>query len=324
MTPLVSIITPSLNQACFLRRTIDSVLSQTYANLEYLVIDGGSTDGSIEILHSYGDRLRWLSERDTCQAAAINKGFARCDGQIRAFINSDDVLLPDAIRTIVELFESQPDADMIYGRAFYIDDQDRFLGLYPTKEFSHAELARDCFICQPAAFWRTEIAERIGPFNESLQNAIDYHYWLRMARMGGRIRHVPDILACARLHKNMGTLSRRYQCYQDIFQACLQETGRIEEPHFHGLWHHLCHERTTGWPFNLRRLPRFYERIAFLHYKWCHNGRSIARFAKDTIRALLRRLRRGSERGRSDRSEQLAAASHFVEDSRCPIPMLPR
>ena len=322
--PLVSIVTPSYNQACFLRRTIDSVLTQTYSPIEYVVIDGGSTDGSVAILRSYGERLTWTSERDRCQAEAINKGFARSHGSIRAFLNSDDVLLPDAVQKVVDFFLRHPDCDMLYGRAHYIDEHNAILGFYPTKDFSFDELKRDCFICQPAAFWRTEIAEHIGPFNESLKNAIDYHYWLRMARLGGRMQHVPDVLACSRLHKDMGTLTRRHEFYQDILKACLEETGGIEETHFHGLWHHLCHEKKSGWPFNLRRLPRFYERMAFLHYQWCRNGKSVVRFARDTIRALLGRLRRhNSRRRRSELDSSSQALSYLLDASRCPIPMIP-
>ena len=320
--PLVSIVTPSFNQARFLRRTIDSVFAQTYPNIEYLVIDGGSTDGSVGILGSCGNRLNWISEKDDGQAQAINKGFAKSHGDIRAFLNSDDTLLPDAVQKAVDFFTAHPDCDMLYGRAHYIDENDSILGFYPTKEFSFDELKRDCFICQPAAFWKKGIADIIGPFNESLQNAIDYHYWLRMARFGARIQHIPDVLACSRLHKEMGTLTRREAFYRDILRACLEETGGVEEPHFHGLWHHLCHEKKSGWPYQLRHLPRFYERMAFLHYKWWKNGRSLPALARDALRAMLKRLRRQDNTETFGDNREPKSDSYFVEGSRCPIPVV--
>ena len=128
MMPLVSIVTPSFNQAAFLRRTIDSVLGQDYPHIEYIVIDGGSTDGSVEILRSYGERVRWVSEPDRGQSDAINKGFARCRGTIRGYLNSDDVLWPGAVRTVVAHFADQRDWDLIYGNAYHIDADDRILG----------------------------------------------------------------------------------------------------------------------------------------------------------------------------------------------------
>src|SRR5438105_818781 len=114
---LVSIVTPSFNQARFLRRTIDSVLSQDYTHIEYVVIDGGSTDGSVDILRTFGNRFRWVSEPDAGQSDAINKGFALCRGDIRAYLNSDDVLRPGAVRTAVRHLDQHPDWDMIYGSA---------------------------------------------------------------------------------------------------------------------------------------------------------------------------------------------------------------
>src|SRR5438552_606700 len=163
--PLVSIVTPSFNQGRFLRRTIDSVLCQEYPRIEYIVVDGGSTDDSVDILRSYGDGFAWISEPDRGQSDAINKGFARCHGTIHAYVNSDDILCPGAIRTVVAHFDAHPEWDALYGDAHNIGADDAVLGRYPTAEYDFDRLLQNCFICQPAAFWRARIAERVGPFD---------------------------------------------------------------------------------------------------------------------------------------------------------------
>ena len=134
-------------------RTIDSVLGQSYPHVEYVVIDGASTDDSVPILQSYGRRLRWLSEPDRGQADAINKGLALGTGDILAYLNSDDVLLPDALDRVVACFRRHPDADVVYGRAWFIDEDDRRTGAYRTAPFSLRRLAEDSCLCQPAVFW---------------------------------------------------------------------------------------------------------------------------------------------------------------------------
>ncbi|MFO0964057.1 MAG: glycosyltransferase family 2 protein [Gemmataceae bacterium] len=129
--PLVSIVTPSFNQGRFIRRTIDSVLSQDYPRIEYVVIDGGSTDETIDVLRSYGSRLEWVSEKDRGQSHAINKGLSRTKGAIVAYLNSDDTLAPGAVATAARHFQEHPDWDLIYGEGEYIDEEDKALGLYP-------------------------------------------------------------------------------------------------------------------------------------------------------------------------------------------------
>ena len=268
--PLVSIVTPPYNQGRFLRRTIESVLSQDYSNIEYIVIDGGSKDESFEILKSYGNRFNWVFEPDNGQADAINKGFALSRGEIRAYLNSDDVLSPDAVGKVVEHFQNHPEIDLLYGRANYIDEEDRVTGPYNTADYSFARLMRDCCICQPAAFWRTRIARKVGPFNDRLHCARDYEYWLRIDRSGGGIKHIHDILACSRLYPETKTLSTRRQIYQEVFQICQELGGYVDLDYFYGLWHHLTWEQKNGWRARLRWLPKFYEFMAVLHCLWYH------------------------------------------------------
>lgn len=263
---LVSIVTPSFNQGRFLRCTIDSVLNQTYPHIEYIVIDGGSTDHSVSILESYGDRFDWISERDAGQADAINKGFARCTGDIRAYLNSDDVLLPNAVEKAVAYFEGHPDWDLLYGRAHYTDAHDHITGAYRTLPFSLQRLAEDSCICQPATFWRAELAERIGPFDAGLHYCMDYDYWLRAARAGAKLVHVDDLLACSRLYPETKTLSGKEAMYRESMAVCQRHMGYVPRGPFVGLWCHRC-DQSVG----VGRWPGFAAFMATSHrllWKW--------------------------------------------------------
>jgi glycosyltransferase involved in cell wall biosynthesis len=248
--PLVSIVTPSRNQGRLIARTIDSVLAQTYPNIEYRVVDGGSTDGTLDVLRSYGTKFEWHSEPDRGQAHAINKGFVRSRGEILTYLNSDDVLLPDAVATVVDLFSHNPDVSMYYGEAHYIDAEDRITGPYATAEYSFERLMHDCCVCQPAAFWTAKIAQKVGPFDESLDCVMDYDYWLRIDRAGGLIRHVPTVFANSRLHPANKTLSQRRKIYREIFAVCKRHGGYVSYNYVQGYWHHRFREQ-PGWLFKL-------------------------------------------------------------------------
>jgi glycosyltransferase involved in cell wall biosynthesis len=264
--PLVSIVTPSYNQGRFLKRTIESVLTQTYPHIEYLVIDGGSTDESVDILRSYNSRFRWVSEPDGGQTQAVNKGFASSHGVIRSYLNSDDVLQPDAIAKVVAHFSQHPQCDLLYGRAYNIDENDQIIGLYDTRDYSFDQLGRRCFICQPAAFWQTRIVDKIGPFNERLHYAMDYEYWLRIAGGGGRIEHIHDVLAACRVHAATKTLLGREQVFREIIQVCSAQLGYADVRFFTGLWYCFIHVRKQGWPTYFCWLPRFYQVMGCLHW----------------------------------------------------------
>ena len=290
-TPLVSIVTPSFNQAAFLRRTIESVLSQTYRNIEYVVMDGGSTDGSVDILRSYGDRIRWLSERDRGQAHAINKGFALCRGQIRGYLNSDDTLQPDAIEKVVRFFADNPRYDMVYGDANYIDKEDHVTGKYNTADYTFARLMQDCCVCQPAAFWRDRTAAAVGPFDESLDIVMDYDYWLRIARSGSHIKHLPEVLANSRRYLETKTLSRREDVYAEIFEVCARHGGYVAPGYFYGLWEHRLRERNIFVRNSLGRVPKLPSIMARAHQAWFYRHETRQRL-KPAIRRFLRRLKR--------------------------------
>ncbi len=241
--PLVSIVTPSYNQGSFIKQTIDSVLGQSYPHVEYIVVDGNSTDETVSLLKSYGPRLRWTSEPDRGQTDALNKGFAGSKGEVRSYVNSDDVLLPGAVEKVVEHFRRHPEADMVYGQGVLIDEAGRQIGMYRTDDYSFARLMLDCCVCQPAAFWLTRIAEKVGPFDERLDYVMDYDYWLRIDRAGGRIDHLREPLAASRRYPGTKTSSAREMIYDEIFRVSKCHGGYVSVGWCIGLWDYLLCER---------------------------------------------------------------------------------
>ena len=186
LTPRISIITPSLNQRHFLEGTIKSVLNQNYPNLEYIVIDGESTDGTLELLDRYGDKIKWISERDNGQSDAINKGLAMATGEIIGIINSDDVYEEGVFLKIGECFQRYPDILWVTGKCRIINEEGeevrRLITAY--KNFwlwlnLKNSLYVLNYISQPATFWRKKLVDQIGLFSETLHLAMDYDYWLR-------------------------------------------------------------------------------------------------------------------------------------------------
>jgi len=201
--PKISIVTPSYNQARFLERTILSVLKQNYPNLEYIIIDGGSTDGSVEIIKKYESYLAyWVSEPDQGQADAIRKGFAKSSGEIMAWLNSDDLYLPGALWKVARLFCQKPEADLVYGNIYLIDEEDRKIGeLRFTKFDFNTLIFEGGNLHQTGAFWRRHIYEQVGGINPYYKFCMDFDFFCRVAEIG-RLMHLKDYLACFRIHKN--------------------------------------------------------------------------------------------------------------------------
>jgi hypothetical protein len=198
--PLVSIVTPSYNQAAYLEQTLTSVLEQDYPRLEYLVVDGASTDGSVEIIKKYSDRLAWwVSEKDSGQAEAINKGFSRAKGEILAWLNSDDYYLPEAISAAVKAFQDNPDVVLVYGNMLAVDERGQTTNLLKYNQLRLEDLLCFQIIGQPAIFFRREAFEKAGQIDISYHCLLDHHLWLRIA-LQGRILHVDETWAAARYH----------------------------------------------------------------------------------------------------------------------------
>jgi glycosyltransferase involved in cell wall biosynthesis len=208
--PRISIITPSFNQAAFLEQTIASVLDQNYPNLEYVIIDGGSTDGSVDMIRKYEPRLSyWVSEKDRGQAHAINKGIQRATGDILGYLNSDDYYLPETLKKIAESFRQRPDVDLIHGRCRTVDVNGGKLG-ERFGAISRYEEILDLWdfwwkqrnFVQPEVFWTKRITETIGLFREDLNWVMDYEYWARILRAGGKVGRLDAELACFRIQPN--------------------------------------------------------------------------------------------------------------------------
>jgi glycosyltransferase involved in cell wall biosynthesis len=270
--PLVTIVTPSYNQAVFLRRTIESVLAQTYPNIEYIVMDGGSTDGSREILAEYGERFAWQSARDGGQANAVNKGLALARGNILAYLNSDDTLLPDAVERAVAYFAAHPECDLVYGKAYYIDVDDAVTGEYRTTPYYYERLVADNQICQPAAFWQRRIGDLVGPFDETLRTALDHDYWIRIDRAGGILQHLEEYLANSRMYMENKTMSLRETVFAEIFRVTRKHAGYVSHIYYIGLWDHWVKEKRQGWKRFLRYVPNGSHAAAMIHHRLDHGG----------------------------------------------------
>ena len=194
--PSISIVTPSYQHGQYIERTIQSVLTQDYPNLEYLVLDGGSTDKTVEILKRYHGKLIWTSQPDRGQSDAIARGFAGSHGEILGWLNSDDAYAPGALRAVAEIFAQYPDVGVVYGNADFIDAGDCFIAPCAHIEpFSrHRLLHYSDYIVQPAAFFRRIAFEAAGGLDCSLRWAMDYDLWLKLAAKT-RFHYLPRLLA---------------------------------------------------------------------------------------------------------------------------------
>jgi glycosyltransferase involved in cell wall biosynthesis len=216
--PLVSIVTPTYNMAHFLEQTIESVLSQDYPRIEYIVMDGGSTDGTLDILRKYEHGIQFRSERDKGQAEAINKGFGMSTGEIFTFLNADDTYLPGAVSTAVKHLTANRSVGLVYGDAYHVREDGSIIAPYPTKPYDYDLLNRNCFICQPAAFMWRNAFESAGWMNQDLQTALDYDLWIRIAKLRPLMK-IDGYLATSRMYRENKTVSRRKQVYEEIIRV---------------------------------------------------------------------------------------------------------
>lgn len=218
--PQVSIITPSFNQASYLEATICSVLEQDYPRIEYIIMDGGSTDGSVDILEKYSKRIAyWTSERDAGQTDAINKGFERASGQIYAWINSDDLYRPGAISEVVAYFDEHPEVGLVYGDADFVDEGGNWIGKFPAAKTDYRRLRQGyVHIPQQATFFRSRLWPLVSPLDTSFFFAMDYDLWVRLAALTP-IDYVQRTWAAFRLHSDAKTSRSADQCWPEMIRV---------------------------------------------------------------------------------------------------------
>lgn len=230
--PTVSIVTPSFNQARFLEATIQSALSQDYPRIEYIIVDGGSTDGSADIIKKYSDKLAWwVSEKDRGQTDAINKGFARASGQIFAWINSDDTYEPRAVGQAVLFLKDHPEVGMVYADCNYINEQGRVIGKFPAAQTDLPRLRRGyVHIPQQTMFFRAELWKQVGPLDPSFYFAMDYDLWTRIAARAELRYLAGQTWANFRIHASGKTVAADDRCWPEMLRVHYRDGGSFFAP----------------------------------------------------------------------------------------------
>lgn len=230
--PLVSIVVPSFNQAPFLEQCLCSILAQDYPNIEIIVIDGGSTDGSVEIIRRYQDRLAyWVSEPDSGQSHGINKGFLQAQGDIVAWLNSDDVYLPGSASLAVKRFQENPSLSLFYGHCVFIDEQGNFIRYFTEVEPWNKKrlLNYSDFIMQPTTFFPREKLLQVGLLDETLHYGMDWDLWCKLANAGD-VHFENEVVAANREYGSTKTSCGGWTRLRELLQ--------IQRRHMTGVWPH--------------------------------------------------------------------------------------
>lgn len=288
--PVVSIVTPTFNMVRFLEEAIQSVLSQDYPHIEYIVMDGGSSDGTVEILKKYEGRLQWESGPDPGQSDAINRGFLRSRGSIFAYLCADDAYLPGAVGKAVSHMLANPGYAGIYGEGHLVAEDGTVLSRYPTRDFDAERLRAECFICQPAAFlWRDAFAEA-GMLDPELHCGMDYDLWIRIGRRHKLLR-VNDCLAVSRMHAGSKTFQRRRAVYKAGIQVVKRHYGYVPYPHVYGYCCSLLDKRDGFFEPVPPSLPKY---LLSLGYGTWTNFPHVLRFWRESVQEGLSAVRRGA------------------------------
>ena len=225
---LVSIVTPSFNQSRFIEDTIRSVLSQDYPQMEYILVDGASTDGSVEIIRRYEDQLAWwVSERDQGQTDAINKGFARATGDVLAWLNSDDTYEPGAVSAAVNYLQAHPDVGLVYGDCNYINESGERIGKFKSRQTSYRRIRRGYnHIPQQTMFFRAGLWKQVGPLDPSFHYAMDYDLWTRISARS-QVQYVPQTWANFRLHNAGKTIVADDRFWPEMLRIHYRDGGSL-------------------------------------------------------------------------------------------------
>jgi glycosyltransferase involved in cell wall biosynthesis len=288
---LVTIVTPCLNAARFLEQTVLSVLNQDHPRIEYIVMDGGSTDGTLDILKQYKHALHWQSAPDRGTADAVNRGFALGKGEILGFLNADDLYHPHAVAAAVQYLRENPEAAGVYGDAWWIDQNGAPIAPYPVRDFDRTLLERECFICQPASFFRRGPFESTGGLDPDFNLTFDYDFWLRLTRTFA-LRRIDATLADSRMHPANKTLGQREKVFRETFKVLKRDCGYVP---FHWIYSYLCFRADSRDQFFepfIPSIPRYLESLPVgLWTNPAAMGRYIAEWASViTWEAMRRRL----------------------------------
>ena len=272
MLPSISVITPSYNQGRFVEETVQSVLSQDVPSLEYMVIDGGSTDETVGILKRYEGRIRWVSEKDNGQADAINKGIRRTKGDIVGYLNSDDIYYPGALSAVLAFFEKHPEVDVVYGNADHIDLNGTVIEPYYTEDWDYDRFKEVCFLCQPSVFFRRRLIKEAGLFDSSLRYCMDYEYWLRLGAVTPFAR-LNKKLAGSRMYGENKTLGSRVSVHREMNDMLKKRLGKVPDRWIYNYAHAVVDQmgRTRGTPLeNLKYILLLVSVSTASFVRWRH------------------------------------------------------
>jgi glycosyltransferase involved in cell wall biosynthesis len=279
MLPSITIVTPSLNQGRFIQQTILSVLNQDYPSLDYIVMDGGSIDDTVDILRGYSDRLQWVSQPDGGQSWAINHCWQESNSDIISWLNSDDILLPGALHEVGRFFQENPDVDIVYGDCDYIDSTGMVIKPYPTREYDYAALltGESDYMPQPSTFIRRNVFRQVGPLDESLVFTMDLDYWLR-AGIYHQVVYLPIKFACLRLHSEAKSVSglkkfasEMVYLHQKLFNLP-SLPPRIKQMERTAMYHAYYRAADSAFWSNVHPEARKYAWKAFQTYPWRMRG----------------------------------------------------
>jgi glycosyltransferase involved in cell wall biosynthesis len=229
--PLVTIVTPSLNQVAFLEETIQSVIQQDYPHIEYIIVDGGSTDGSVDIIRTHQQHLKyWVSEPDKGQSNAINKGFAQATGAIFSWLNSDDLLAPSAVRIATHFLSVYPEIGLAYGDRLHIDAKRNVVGVLRCPSHDNGMFKKNITLPQESTFFRRNVFDSVGGLDEDLHFSMDFDLWCKIARVS-RMRHIPTFMGYFREHGVAKSVTF-HDVSKDAHNSFRVEHQRVFQRHF--------------------------------------------------------------------------------------------